>query len=100
MSNNLRRKLGNLSDRDQNLVAYLIGQIGRDSSFRSEVIDGKKMLQDCYDLITNVRQIVGGRLILVECKPIQKLCQLYENEGFIDITENNDGLKQFIRFID
>ena len=57
------------------------------------------MLQDCYNIIGSVRDIVGGRVILIECKPIEKLCQFYESEGFIDITENGDGLKQYIRFI-
>lgn len=41
-----------------------------------------------------------GRLILVECKPIEKICKLYEDEGFVDITEESDGLKQYIRFIE
>ncbi|NJD02322.1 MAG: hypothetical protein FIA99_06945 [Ruminiclostridium sp.] len=99
MSKNLRKKLGNISDCEENLVTYLIGQLGRDSSYTRDTLDGKKMLQDCYGLIAGAREIVGGRLILVECKPIEKVCKIYEDEGFIDITENGDGLKQYIRFI-
>lgn len=100
MSKNLRKRLGNLSDGEQNLVVFLIGQLGRDSSCTKEVLDGKKMLQDCYFLIASARDIIGGRLILVECKPIDKVCSIYEQEGFIDITENGDELKQYIRFIE
>jgi len=100
MSKNLRKKLGNISDSEQNLVVFLIGQLGRDSSYMKDFLDGKKMLQDCYALIASARDIVGGRLILVECKPIDKVCRMYEHEGFIDITENGDGLKQYIRFIE
>ena len=100
MSNNLCRKLGNLSDREQNLIAYLIGQLGRNTSYSKDDLNGKEMLQACYGLIESARDIVGGRLILVECKPIEKVCKLYEDEGFVDITEDNDGLKQYIRFID
>ncbi|MDO9529270.1 MAG: hypothetical protein Q7J27_08930 [Syntrophales bacterium] len=100
MSNNLKKRLGNLSDKDKNLMAYLIGQVGRDSSYDSNVIDGSKMLQDCYKLIASARDIVGGRIILVECKPVDKLCQFYENERYIDITEDDEGLKQYIRFMD
>ncbi len=58
------------------------------------------MLQDCYELIANVRDVVGGRIIIVECKPVEKVCDFYEGEGFIDITEDEEGLKQYIRFID
>ena len=100
MSNTLRKKLGNISDREQNLVAFLIGQLGRDTRYTQEDLAGKKMLEDCYGLINSARDIVGGRLILLECKPIEGLCNYYESEGFIDITENADGLKQYIRFFE
>lgn len=100
MSKTLRKKLGNLSDKDQNLVSFLIGQLGRDTFYSKDCLDGKKMLQDCYGLIGSARDLVGGRLILLECKPIEKLCRFYEDEGYIDITENGDGLKQYIRFLD
>jgi len=100
MSKTLRKRLGNQSDSEQNLVVYLIGQLGRDSSYSNNVLSGKKMLQDCYGLIAEARDIVGGRLILLECKPAEKLCKFYEGEGYIDITEESNGLKQYIRFIE
>lgn len=100
MSNTLRKKLGNISDREQNLVAFLIGQLGRDTRYTQEDLAGNKMFEDCYGLINSARDIVGGRLILLECKPIDKLCNYYGSEGFIDITENADGLKQYIRFFE
>ena len=100
MSNTLRKKFGNISDREQNLVVFLIGQLGRDTRYTQEDLAGKKMLEDCYGLINSARDIVGGRLILLECKPIDGLCNYYESEGFIDITENADGLKQYIRFFE
>ncbi len=100
MSNNLRKRLGNISDRDKNVVAYLIGQIGRDSTYNSDILDGNSMLKDCYNLIASVREIIGGRLILIECKPEEKLCKFYEDRGYINITEKENGLKQYIRFMD
>jgi len=75
MSKTLQRKLGKLADKDENIVAYLIGQLGRSSDYDKSVINGKKILQDCYDLIGSARDIVGGRLILIECKRIEKLCR-------------------------
>ena len=72
MSKNLKQKLGKLADDDNNIVVYLIG---------------------------SARDIVGGRLILIECKRIDKVCQFYEDEGYIDITENGYDLKQYVRFI-
>lgn len=101
MSKTLKKKLGNISDKDNNIVAFLIGQLGRDSSYDRSAISGFDMLQDCYDLIAGVKDIIGGRVILLECKPIEKLCNYYESQGYIDITEENedDNLKRYIRFI-
>jgi len=100
MTKTLRKRFGNISDEDRNLVAFLIGQLGRDTSYSKDILDGKRMLQDCYDLIASARDIIGGRLILLDCKPTEKLCAYYEEEGYIDITENDDELKHYIRFID
>ena len=86
MSKTLQKKLGKLADKDENIVVYLIGQLGRSSDYDKSVVTGKKILQDCYDLIGSARDVVGGRLILIECKRIKKLCKFYENEGYIDIT--------------
>ena len=99
MSKNLQNKLGKLADKDENIVAYLIGQLGRSSNYDKSVINGEKILQDCYDLIGSVRDIVGGRIILIECKRIENLCEFYEEKDYIDITENGDGLKQYVRFM-
>ena len=100
ISKSLKKKLGNLSDKEENLIVFLIGQLGRDSSYSKDCLGGKNMLRDCYAIIQTVRKAVGGRLILIECKPNGKLCKYYENEGFIDITEDKDDLKQYIRFIE
>ncbi|HEY9059366.1 MULTISPECIES: hypothetical protein [Pseudobacteroides] len=100
MSKTLRKRLGNQSDKEQNLVVYLIGQLGRDTHYTKGMLPGTRMLEDCYRLISEARDIVGGRLILLECKPSKKLCSFYEEQGYIDITEENDGLKQYIRFIE
>jgi len=100
MSGGLKRKLGNLSDAEENLVAFLIGQLGRDSSYPKDILNGKEMLQACYDLIASARDILGGRIIMLDCKPADRLCRYYEDEGYIDITENGTDLRQYMRFID
>lgn len=99
LSKNLKKKLGNLSDKDNNIVVYLIGQLGRDSGYNASAISGKQMLEDCYALIESAREVMGGRIILLECKPHPRLCKFYESEGYIDITEDENGLRQYIKFI-
>jgi len=48
MSNILRKKLGNISDREQNLVVFLIGQLGRDTRYTQDDLDGKK---NCWRIV-------------------------------------------------
>ena len=99
LSKTLSRKLGNASDEHQHIPAFLIGQLGRDSSYDSAEIDGKDMLQDCYDLILAVREIVGGRVVLLDCRNEEKLCRYYEGEGFIDITEAEGEMRRYVRLL-
>lgn len=41
--------------KDNNIVVYLIGQLGRDSGYNSSVISSEQMLQDCYLFINSKR---------------------------------------------
>lgn len=99
MSKSLQKKLGKLADKDENIPVFLIGQLGRSSEYDSKTVSGSQLFEHCYELIGSARDIIGGRLILIECKRIEKLCKFYEDKGYIDITENGDDLKQYIRLI-
>jgi hypothetical protein len=74
-------------------------RFGRSTDYDKSVIDGDKILQDCYDLIGSARDILGGRLILIECKDTIKVRKFYEDRGYINISENGDDLKQYVTFI-
>lgn len=99
MSKSLQKRLGKLTDDDKNIVAYLIGQLGRSTDYDKSIIDGDKMLQECYNLIGSARDVLGGRLILIECKDTAKVCKFYEDRGYINISENGDDLRQYVLFI-
>lgn len=51
-----------MSDKDNNIVVYLIGQLGRDSGYNSGAISGSQMLEDCYALIESAREVMGAEL--------------------------------------
>ena len=92
-------RLENLCNDDSYATAYLIGQIGRDDTYTSAELSGAQMLSDAVKLIQEVKNMIGGRLVILECKPIASLCRMYESNGFIDITEDDRDLKLYMKFI-
>jgi len=102
ISKSVRRNLDGLGNKEgSTFVVYLIGQLGKNDAYCSE-INGKEIIKCAIDTIIEAYEIVGGRYILVECEPIPKLRTLYENNGFTFLQESidNDSLIQFIRFIE
>ncbi|WCN11340.1 acetyltransferase [Marinomonas mediterranea] len=60
--------------------AHLIGQIGKNENVRDNPINLKLILEEAYCIIDQARQLIGGRVIILECE--NKLVQLYEKHGF------------------
>ena len=102
ISKNVRKHLDGLGNkRGSTFVVYLIGQLGKNDTYRLE-IDGNELVARAIATIKEVYEIVEGRCILIECEPIPGLRKLYEDNGFAFLQESleNDSLIQFIRFID
>lgn len=71
MSSKKKRKfLGQYPGRDslKAVPAYLIGQLGRNDSYTKEDFDGEQLLKECYHAISEAARIVGGNLIVLECR--------------------------------
>lgn len=80
--------------------SILIGQLGKNDIY-SPNISGADLLDYCLAKIFEGQIRLGGRIIMLECKNIPYLLQLYETYGF-NIIENDyhDGeLIQMIRLI-
>mgnify|MGYP006968286324 FL=1 len=71
ISNKQKRKmLGSYPGRDnlKSIPAYLIGQLGRSDSYSSQQLSGTDILNECYNAISMAARIVGGNLIILECR--------------------------------
>ena len=102
ISKNVRKHLDGLGNKQgSTFVVYLIGQLGKNDNYRSE-IDGKELIAMAIATIKEAYDVVGGQYILVECEPVPGLKKLYEDNDFTFLQESleNDSLIQFIRFID
>lgn len=66
---------------------FLIGQLAKSSLYKDK-INAKEILEYAELIISNARKLVGGNLILVEVKDIEKLIKIYENFAFIQVKKS------------
>ncbi|HBV82579.1 MAG TPA: hypothetical protein DEB74_07245 [Lachnospiraceae bacterium] len=95
ISNKQKRKmLGAYPGRDnlKSISAYLIGQLGRCDSYSHQQLSGEDILNECYHAISMAARIVGGNLIILECRECM-FSNFYEKYGFKklynDLSEDN-----------
>lgn len=84
MSLSKRKKiLGEYPGRDdlQTVSAFLIGQLGRSDDYSSDDLSGEQLLKECYSAISKAAKIVGGKLLILECRE-HMYEKFYEKHGF------------------
>lgn len=101
VSGELRRKITGFKCKEPSEVpVYLIGQLAKNyENGYNEVplITGKELLWQALKKILEIRHLLGGRVILVECNDTQYLRRFYENNGFEFIEQDaEDGLLKYI----
>lgn len=67
--------------------------------FDKIVIGLKELLNEIFERITNVTQIIGGHVILIEVDNNEKLINLYKSFGFQLLADGSeDDLTQLMKF--
>ena len=95
-SKNKRKKIDGLNKEASEATVYLIGQLARDDSYDSNDISGKEILDSAIDLIEDVQTIVGGRIVLIECKDEEELLNFYKQNKFTILPQEETKKKLFI----
>ncbi len=100
MSQKKKKKvLGTLPGRDSkdSVPAFLIGQFGRNENYTKDDITGEVLLAECFEQLKRVQGIVGGKMIVVECR--ESLLKFYKKHAFKQIEENasKEGLFSLYR---
>lgn len=98
-----KRMLGMHPGRDglQSVPAYLIGQIGRNDAYTHEQLPGQQILNECYHTISLAAQVVGGNLIVLECR--EKMFErFYQGQDYKKLYDelNDEGLYTLYKKID
>jgi hypothetical protein len=102
ISQTKRRRMNmRMVDKENNFEVcstYLIGQIGRSDQFTREDIDLQGILNYIFGVINKARELVGGRIILVEVDKEPKLIKRYEEHNFENI-QSDDKLTQLMQWV-
>ena len=98
-----RKVLGNYPGRDglSSIPTYLIGQLGRSDLYTKEDLPGEQLLNECYHAISKAARIVGGKIIILECRE-KMYDKFYKNQGFNDLYGelSEEGLYTLYKKID
>ena len=85
-----RKKLsGKKSTQTESFV--LIGQLGKrieyteDGTTNSSQLTATDLLNDAMAIIEQSSNYIVSRNVIIECKPVQKIKEIYENYGFADL---------------
>ncbi len=78
-----RKVLGDYPGRDglDMVPAYLIGQLGRCDDYSNSDLSGEQILNECYHAISLAARVVGGNMIILECRE-HMYEKFYEGQGF------------------
>lgn len=76
--------------------AFLIGHIAKDDSVKEKL--GDIIIEKAIALLLQAQEIVGGRLVYVDCKDVPQLIEYYERNHFTYFnTSATSGLLQYYR---
>ncbi len=97
-SKSLRKKItGFKRENKLGAAVYLIGQIGKNfHNNANKLISGKELFMLAMQDVVDVWQIMGGRIVVIECKNDDNLRYFYEDTlGFqlIDTADDDSMLK-------
>ncbi len=92
ITNSKRRKMNskNIGNGVEVCSTFLIGQIGRDINYSSEDINLKDIMEYIFGVINKVRELIGGRIVLVEVDKEPKLIKKYEELNFENIQSDTE----------
>ena len=60
----------------------MIGQLGENSTIEETSLDLKLILDHIFSVLKDVQNLIGGRLILLECEDSSSLISYYIKHGF------------------
>lgn len=94
-----RKILGAYPGRESlsSIPTYLIGQLGRCDICTNIDLSGQQILNECYHAISLAARIVGGNMLILECRE-HMFEKFYQKQGFIKLYDELSAEKLFTLF--
>lgn len=97
----VRKKITGFRSKEPSEVSvFLIGQLSKNFAngyAQIPLITGRELLGLAMGQILKIRHLIGGRVILVECRDEPHLRRFYEDNGFEFVEQDGrDGLLKYI----
>lgn len=102
LSKSTVKRLDGISNKRSEIRAFLIGQIGKNFGIPQNPIRLAHILDEAYSVLAAARELVGGRVVILECDDNPSLIKMYQDHGFtlIETTEQMSYRTLFINIAD
>jgi hypothetical protein len=91
------KRIDGFSKDVRSVEAILIGQLGKNQNYPGK-IRGEGILKFALDTVYEIHNLVGGRIVVLECNYTQKLIEFYEKSGFSSLQKSGEYL-QMIKYL-
>lgn len=81
LSKTIGKKIDGISKEPETIKAFLLGQIGKDDEYHSG-LSLESLLDEVLILVQEAQELIGGRVLLLECSDSKTLQARYESVGF------------------
>ena len=91
LSNSKIKKIDGFSKDAKDSIVYLIGQLARNDGYNTEAITGAEILARALNIISDIKDKIGGKVVLVECENQKKVIDFYLENDFERLPEHSEN---------
>jgi hypothetical protein len=90
LSSNLRKRIAKFGRYEENISGYiipapLIAQLSKNyQNGYNQLITGDELLKLACDAVSKVQQVIGGKIVYLECEDKDQLLNFYSANGFVN----------------
>lgn len=97
ISKNKVKQLDGISKKSERIRSFLIGQLAKNSNIENNTMNLKLIWELILPILSDAQDLIGGRVIILECEDCSKLISLYESLGF-EILQKQEYVQMYMVF--